>query len=140
MKCIKLMDYPHTHPDAVVRFHASDMILYIKSDAAYLVLTKARSRVVSIFYLSNATAERPPLNVAIQFICKTLQNVVSSAAEAETGSIFVGSQQAVPIITALSELNHRQPSSGTRISNDNSTKKGVLNANLRQNLSKDFNM
>ena len=33
-KCVELMDYLHTHPDAVVRFHASDMILYIESDAA----------------------------------------------------------------------------------------------------------
>ena len=37
-KCVKLMDYRHTHPDAVVRFHATDMILYIESDAAYLVI------------------------------------------------------------------------------------------------------
>ena len=96
------MDYLHTHPDAVVRFHASDMILYIDSDAAYLVPPQSYSRVDSIFYLSNATAGRPPLNGAIQVICKTLQNVVSSADESETGGIFIGNQKAVPIITALS--------------------------------------
>ena len=50
------MDYLHTHPDAVVGFHASDIILYIESDAAYLILPQACSRVASIFYLSNATA------------------------------------------------------------------------------------
>ena len=105
-KCVKLMDYLHTHPSAVVRFHASDMILYVESDAAYLVLPQALSCVGSILYLSNATSGRPPLNRAIQVICKTLQNVVSSAAEVETGGIFIGGQQAVPIITALSELNH----------------------------------
>ena len=82
------------------------MILNINSDAAYLVLPKARSRVASIFYLINATAGRPLLNGAIQVICKTLQNVVSSVAEAETGGIFVDGQQAVPIITALYKLNH----------------------------------
>ena len=86
------MDYLHTHPDAVIQFHASVMILYIESDAAYLVLLQVRSRVASIFYLSNATSGRPPLNGAIQVICKTLQNVVSSAAEAETGVIFIGGQ------------------------------------------------
>ena len=91
------------------------MILYIESDAAYLVLPQARSRVDRIFCLSSATTGRPPLNYTIQVICKTLQNVVSSASEAETGGIFIGGQQAVPIITALSELNHRQPASGTRI-------------------------
>ena len=62
------MDYLHTHPNAVVRFHASDMILYIESDTAYLVLPQACSRVASIFYLSNATSGRPPLNGAIQVI------------------------------------------------------------------------
>ena len=34
VKCVKLMDYLHTPLDAVVRFHASDIILYIESDAA----------------------------------------------------------------------------------------------------------
>ena len=48
-KCAKLMDYLHTHPDALIRFHASDMILYIESDADYLVLPKARRCVASIF-------------------------------------------------------------------------------------------
>ena len=52
------------------------MILYIESDAAYLVLPKARSHVANIFYLSNATSGRPPLNVAIQVIYKTLHRCV----------------------------------------------------------------
>ena len=139
-KCAKLMDYLNSHPDAVVQFHASDMILYIESDAAYLVLPKAISCVTSIFCLSNTTAGRHPLNGAIQVIWKTLQNVVSSVAKAETGGIFIGGQQAVPIITVLSELNHQQPASGTRISTNKSTAKGFLAANLRQKLSKAFDM
>jgi hypothetical protein len=40
-----LMDYLHTYPNAVICFHASDMILKICSEAAYLVLPKAKSRV-----------------------------------------------------------------------------------------------
>ena len=96
------MDYLHTHPDTVVRFHASNMILYIEFDADYLVLPQARSHVASIFFLSNAASGRPLPNGAIQVICKILQNLVSSAAKAETGGIFIGGQQAVSIITALS--------------------------------------
>ena len=134
------MDYLHTHPDTVIRFDASDMIIYIESDTAYFVLPQARSRFVSIFCLSNATSGRPPLNGAIQVICNTLQNVVSSTAKAETGGIFIGNQQAVPIITVLSGLNHPQTASRTRISTDNSTAEGVLVANLRQKLSKAFDM
>ena len=65
---MKLLDYLHTHPDAVIQFHANDMILYIESDAAYLILPQARNRIVSIFYLSNDTSGRPSLNGAIQVI------------------------------------------------------------------------
>ena len=38
-----LMDYTATHPYTTVRFHASNMILYMYSDVAYLVLPKAHS-------------------------------------------------------------------------------------------------
>ena len=134
------MDYLHTHPDAVIQFHTSDMIIYIESDASYLVLPQTRSRVVSIFYLSNATYARPPLNGAIQVIFKNLQNIFSSAAKAETGGIFISDQQAVPIVTALYKLNHPQPAKGNHISTENSTAKGILTANLHQKISKAFNM
>ena len=40
-----LMDYLHTHPDARIRFYASDMIIYVDSDAAYLLAEKAKSRI-----------------------------------------------------------------------------------------------
>jgi hypothetical protein len=39
-----LMDHPHTCPNAIIRFHASDMILKTTVDAAHLVSPKARSR------------------------------------------------------------------------------------------------
>ena len=51
--CDMLMDYAHTHPDAKIRYHTSDMQLYIDSDDAYLVLPKARSRGAGHFYFSN---------------------------------------------------------------------------------------
>jgi hypothetical protein len=42
--CKMLMDYAATYPLAIIRYFASDMILHINSDAAYLVLPNARSR------------------------------------------------------------------------------------------------
>lgn len=45
--CKMNMDYAHTYPDAKVRYHKSDMILHCESDAAYLVLPNARSRIIS---------------------------------------------------------------------------------------------
>jgi hypothetical protein len=141
-KCTKLMNYLATHPQAIIRYHASDMILYIESDAAYLVLPKARSRAAGIFFLGDKCppGNRPKLNGVIDILCKTLKNVVSSAAEAETGGIFMNAQHAIQIITALLELKHLQPENGTRIATDNSTARGILTANLRQKHSKAFDM
>ena len=41
----RLLDYCASHPDATIKFHASDMILHIHSDASYLSAPKARSKV-----------------------------------------------------------------------------------------------
>ena len=90
---LMLMDYLHTHPNAKIRYHASDMQLYIDSDAAYLVAPKAKSRIAGYFYLSNnfnptTMHPNPKLNAPIHIECNLLKHVVSSAAEAEISAIF----------------------------------------------------
>jgi hypothetical protein len=47
----QLLDYLAMHPDATIRFYASDMILHIHSDASYLSVSKARSRLGGLLYL-----------------------------------------------------------------------------------------
>ena len=42
-KCKMLMDYAATHPLSIIRYKASDMILHVDSDAAYLVQQNAQS-------------------------------------------------------------------------------------------------
>jgi uncharacterized coiled-coil protein SlyX len=37
----QLLDYLATHPDSTIRYHASDMILHIHSDASYLSVSNA---------------------------------------------------------------------------------------------------
>jgi hypothetical protein len=49
----QLLDYLATHPDATIRYHASDMILHIHSDASYLSVSNARSRLRGLFFLGN---------------------------------------------------------------------------------------
>ena len=65
---------------------------------------------------------------------------MSSAAEAETGGIFMAVQRACPIRATLAELGHAQPPNSTPIYNDNSTVTGILNSAMRQKLSKAFDM
>jgi hypothetical protein len=45
-----LLDYLATHPDATIRYHASDMILHIHSDASYLSVSIARSSLGGLFF------------------------------------------------------------------------------------------
>jgi hypothetical protein len=46
----QLLDYLATHPDATIRYHASDMILHMHSDASYLSVSNARSRLRGLFF------------------------------------------------------------------------------------------
>jgi hypothetical protein len=46
----QLLDYLATHPDATIRYHASDMILHIHSNVSYLSVSNARSRLGGLFF------------------------------------------------------------------------------------------
>jgi hypothetical protein len=46
----QLLDYLATHPDGTIRYHASDMILHIHSNASYLSVSNARSRPEDLFF------------------------------------------------------------------------------------------
>jgi hypothetical protein len=129
-----LMVYLHDHPDGVLRYHASDMIL--------LVLPKARSRAAAWFIIGNdpTTHPSPMDNAPIYMMCNTIKYVMSSAAEAETDGNYMATQRACPIRVTLAELGHPQPTRGTPIYNDNSTATGILNSAMRQKLSKAFDM
>jgi hypothetical protein len=54
-KVIKLLNYCNTHPESKIRYHASDMILHIYSDASYLSENEAKSRAGGFIYMENAT-------------------------------------------------------------------------------------
>jgi hypothetical protein len=59
---------------------------------------------------------------------------MSSAAEAEVGSIFSNAKEAAQLRVVLEEMGHRQPA--TPIQTDNSTAYGILNNKLNQKRSK----
>jgi hypothetical protein len=112
------------------------MVLAVCSDAAYLVLSNARSRAAGQFFLTDlpsatSSPPNPRLNGAVHILCKTIRTVAASASEAETGSLFLNAQEAVPIRTALIEMGHPQPPTGTPLETDNSTAHGILHAQVR---------
>ena len=121
------MDYMATYPESIIRFYASDMILSVDSDAAYLVLPKAKSRIAGFYYLTDRDSSY--YNSPILVVCKTLKNVVASAAEAETGGLFLNGQEIVNLRYILTSLNHPQPP--TPLKTDNTTSTGFVHANIR---------
>jgi hypothetical protein len=89
-KIIKLLNYCTTHPEATLRYHASDMILKIHSDAPYISEREAHSRAGDFFYMGSNTDKANRLtNGAILIISTVLKHIISSAAEAEIGAVFL---------------------------------------------------
>ena len=67
LKPTQLMDYLATHPDATVRFHASDMILNVHSDASYLSKANAHSRACGHFFMGWKADPTKPLKLKGHF-------------------------------------------------------------------------
>jgi hypothetical protein len=139
------LNYAATHPNAAIKYHASGMVLHVDSDASYLSVRKARSRVGGHHYLSSASADStkapvndPPPNGPLHAVCASMKNVMASAAEAEMGGLFTNGQEAVILRTTLEELGHRQPP--TPIKTDNSTASGIANKSIRQRRSRSMDM
>jgi hypothetical protein len=57
----QMLDYLATHPDATIRYHVSDMVLHIHSDASYLSVSHAHSRLGGLFFLSSNPPSRTHL-------------------------------------------------------------------------------
>jgi hypothetical protein len=98
----QLLDCLATHPDATIRYHASDMILHIHSDASYLSVSNARSRLGGLFFLGNKSPEKYTLNGSILNVASVIKNVVAFAAESEVGACFQNAQ-----VAPHSELHSR---------------------------------
>jgi hypothetical protein len=77
----QMLDYLATHPDATIRYHASNMVLHIHSDASYLSVSNALSRLGGLFFLGNKSPEQDTLNGSILNVAAVIKNVVASAAE-----------------------------------------------------------
>ena len=110
-KVNRLVYYTHSYPGNIIRYRASNILLHINLDAAYLILPKARSRGAGYFYLSKKIDNKhsipdPTSNGPILTKCVILRNVMSSTAEAEVGTVHHNRKLAVPIITALNEMGH----------------------------------
>ena len=119
-----LLNYSATNPDVTIHYHASDMILHVASDASYLFKERVCSRAGGHFPLSDRLVENgdkpttlPTNNGAIHTLYQIIKIVMSSAAEAEIGAIFLNAKDDLPIYTTLEELGHPQPLTSMQLHN-----------------------
>jgi len=141
----QFLDYAATHPDAKIQYTASQMNLWIHSDASYLNETKARSRNAGYFYLSDKPKlpikpddPPPPLNAPVLVNSKIIDAVMSSVQESETASGFINAKDAAPMRTTLAEMGHKQ--GPTPIQFDNKCAVGILTDTVVQRRSKAMDM
>eukprot|EP00804_Cyclotella_cryptica_P019676 CCRYP_016442-RA/>CCRYP_016442-RA protein AED:0.39 eAED:0.39 QI:0/0/0/1/1/0.5/2/0/309 len=135
-RCEQFLDYMATHPDATIRYYASDMILNVHSDASYLSVPNAHSQAAGIFFLGSLPHPNKPilLNGIIHVLCTILRFVAASAAEAELGALFLNAKEAKIMQLTLEELGHPQPP--TPIHVDNSTTVGIVNNTIKRQKSR----
>ena len=83
------------------------MVLNCHSDAAYLVAPESRSRAGGFLFLGDKN--RSQFNGPILVLAKIIKHVMSSAAEAEVGAMFLNAREAIPIRKFLENMGHPQP-------------------------------
>ena len=118
------------------------MQLHIESDAAYLVLPGARSRAAGYFYLTEHGSPNKVypqrFNAPLHTECRTIKNVVPSAAEAECAALFHNCTVAVGIRHALEGLSH--PQKRTEVVTDNSTTNSFVHSEMKVKRSESWDM
>jgi hypothetical protein len=109
-----LLNYFATHPAAVIRYNASDMVLHIHSDATYLSASQARSRIGGFFLLRAKTGDKqtppspsksPPFNRPVLVNSTILKLLMASARKAELGAVFYNAKDGAMLRTILEELS-----------------------------------
>jgi len=127
-RCKQFLDYAATHQDAILTYKASDMVLVVHSDTSYLSK--------HFFLLSDC--EDPANNGVVLNLAQLIKAVMSSAAEAELGALYINACEAVPQQTTLAEMGHKQPQ--TPMQTDNTTALGVMNNNIQPRHTKAMDM
>ena len=131
-KAKQLLDYLATHPDATIRYRASDMIMNIHSDASYLSEMGPRSRACGHFFMGWMPKNGEPIKLNGAFYVNTtiLRFVVVSAAEAKLGALFHNCQDGIIFWQTLTNLRHPQPK--TLVHCNNATAVSIANSNVKR--------
>ncbi len=104
----------------------------VHSDASYLSEPDAHSRACGHFFMGWSPKDGDPikLNDAFYTLCAILRFVVTSAAEAKLGTLFLNCKEGIIFCMTLKELGHPQPK--TPIHCNNATAVGIANNTIKR--------
>ena len=104
------------------------MILVVYSDASYQSEPKACSHTGKHCFLAS-DLPIPANSKAVLNTAQINKTVMSSAAEAEMGAVFLNTREVIPEQNALIKMGH--PQGTTPIQTDNSTSYCMCNTNMQ---------
>jgi hypothetical protein len=126
-KIHQFLGYTASHSNAIIMYHAREMVLAGHSNMSYLSESVARSCAGGHFFMSNNSAI-PPNNGAVLTIAQIIKAIMLSAAEAEIGALYIKCYKAVPTQHTLEFMDHTQPP--MPMQTDNTTALGVVSKNI----------
>jgi hypothetical protein len=133
----QLLDHLATQEPAVLTYGKSNMVLAVHSDASYLNEEEARSHASGHHFLSK-DVPFPPNNGAIHNVAKIIKGVMSSAAEAKLGAMYINARKAVEEHIILDAMGHKQPATPVQV--DNSMAEGIVNKRVQPKRTKAMDM
>ena len=138
-----LLDCAETYQNAIIRYRARDMVLHVDQEAEYLTIKEASSFYAGHLYMRDWPSPipikpNPERNGTIHTECKTIHNVVPSAAETETCGTFNNGKISIGMCLALIELDHKQQE--TPLKKENYTTEEFVNLGMKPKRSKTWDM
>lgn len=135
--CTHFLHYAATYPNATIVYRASDMVLRIITDASFHSEPAPKgacpgTRMGGVHYLGERHFNR--LNGMIDTLCKLMDVVPASVAEAEYGSAFTNAKMGTETRHTLEDLGFPQPP--TPIECDNQCAVGIANQDTKQKRSR----
>jgi hypothetical protein len=126
--CTHFLHYANTYPNATIVYRSSDMILRVVTDSSFHSEPSAGTRMGGVQILGDHD-DPTRLNGMIDTLCKLIDVVVASAAEAELGALFFNAKMATETRHMLEDFGFPQPA--TSIECDNQCAVGIANNDVK---------
>lgn len=134
--CTHFLQYAATYPNATIVYRSSDMVLRIVTDASFFSEPDPNgmgTRMGGVHMLGDKDDETR-LNGMIETLCKLIDVVPASVAEAELASQFYNMKMAAETRLTLEDFGFPQPP--TPVECDNQCAVGIANRDVKQKRSR----